>query len=109
MATRTDGRERRWRSSTGSRWSWGTQAGPVGLTSALCSRVGSPSGSATPAGAEASVSQTHPSHSTSTPPARTSSSSPNERISSMERVLTAVARGRPDSRPRRSTSSVSTP
>ena len=30
----------RWASSTGSRWSCGTHAGPVGLSTAACSRVG---------------------------------------------------------------------
>src|ERR687897_773320 len=45
----------RWRSSTGSRWSWGTAAGVVGLADATCSRSASPSGTTVPSG-EASVS-----------------------------------------------------
>jgi hypothetical protein len=39
-ATRTPANERTWSSKTGSRWSWGTHAGAVGLISALCSVVG---------------------------------------------------------------------
>jgi hypothetical protein len=38
--TRALGSVRRWVSSTGSRWSWGTKAGALGLTTRHCSRVG---------------------------------------------------------------------
>ena len=68
-----------------------------------------PTGHIDPAATVASVSDCHPRHSTSTPPARTASSTPQERISSIERRLTTVARGSEDSSARRSTSIVSTP
>ena len=38
--TRDAGSDARCRNITGSRWSWGTTAGVVGLTRALCSAVG---------------------------------------------------------------------
>ena len=101
--------ERRCASSTRSRWSCGTHAGAVGLISAACSRVGSPTSIAGAPSARASVSQLHISQSTSTPPASTSSSSPQARSSSIERVLITVARGSGDGSARRSTSRHSTP
>src|SRR5262245_21898112 len=57
----------------------------------------------------ANVGHDHSCHSTSTPPARISSSSPQERNSSIDRVLTEVARGRLDISARRSTSRLSMP
>ena len=84
--------------------------GAVGLSTAACSRVGTPTGHIEPSATVARVSATaSPRHSTSTPPARTASSTPQERISSIERRLTTVARGSDDSSARRSTSIVSTP
>src|SRR5262249_39252498 len=56
-----------------------------------------------------SVSHAHICHSTSTPPALTSSSSPHARRSSIERVLITVARGSDDRSTRLSTSRHSTP
>ena len=76
---------------------------------ALCSRVGSPTGNGDPSAAAASVADSHPTHSTSAAPARISASSPHARSSSIEPVLSTVARGRPERVRRRSTSSVRTP
>ena len=56
-----------------------------------------PVGCPWPEAACASVSQNHCVHSTSTPPARSSASRPQERSSSIVRRLIVVARGRADS------------
>ena len=69
-------------------------SGAVGLSTAACSLVGRPSLASSPRSASASVSVTSASHSTSgMPPALISSSSPHERRSSIDLVLTTVARG----------------
>ena len=73
-STRAPRNVRRWSSSTGSRWSCGTDAGAVGLRTSLCARVGKLVGWVSPA--SASVGPTHCFHSTSTPPARTSAPAP---------------------------------
>jgi hypothetical protein len=106
-STRADGNERRWSSSTGSTWSCGTEAGAVGLRTALCSRVGKLVGFAWPAAV--SVGPTHCFHSTSTPPARIARSNPQARNSSIVRVLIEAARGSPDRAGRRSTTTTSIP
>jgi hypothetical protein len=99
----------RWRSRTGSGWSWGTPARVIGLAAAACSRPAIPSGSSAPSG-EARVSAAQaPVAFRSSWPARTSPSRPQERSSSMVRVLTAVARGSGDRPGLRSTSSDPTP
>jgi hypothetical protein len=111
VANRTSavGCDRRWASSTGSRWSWGTAASIAGLTAATCRRLGKPLGNMTPSGeARVSVAQA-PASTMATSPARTCSSSPKERSSSMVRTLTPVARGRGDRPGLRSTSSDPTP
>ena len=90
------------RSSTGSRWSCGTQAGAVGLTSGGLLARRDARGHRTTRSAAASPASPHcqPCHSTSTPPARIASSTPQERISSIERVLTdGRARQRTTARP----------
>lgn len=87
----------------------GTQPGAVGLMRRDWARVGRPSSTGTPSVAPASVVQHHMSQSTSTPPALTSGSSPQERSSSMVRMLTVVARGWPNRSARRSTSIRGTP
>ena len=52
--TRAVGSERRWRSSTGSSSSCARQAGPVGLSTSTCARVGMPVQRPEPAAAVAS-------------------------------------------------------
>ena len=91
-------------------WLCGAQSGAVGLSTAAWSLVGSPRATTSPRSASASVSDTSPRHSTSgAPPARISSSSPHDRRSSIERVLTTVARGWDESRRLRSSTSTSAP
>src|SRR5215211_4355375 len=108
-ATSASPERSRWRSSTGSRWSWGTAAGVVGLAVVAWSKPGNPRGTAVPSG-DASVSTAQPSvASRSSWPGRTSSSRLQERSSSMVRVLTAVARGKGDRPGLRSTSRDPTP
>jgi hypothetical protein len=88
--------------------SWASAAGAVGLIAAACSGVGYPSGKGIPCGA-ASVSATQPENATSICLAWTCSSSPQERSSSIVRVLTPVARGSGEGPSRRSTTSEPTP
>ena len=73
--TRAASSERRWATSTGSTWSCGAHAGWLGLTTALCARVGRPTGSATPEATSARVSACHIAHSTSTAAASISAAS----------------------------------
>ena len=89
--------------------SCGMQAGPVGLTTALCSRVGKPTSTGVPEAASASVGVASARHSTSIAAASARSSRPQERSSSIVAVLTPVARGWRDGAGRFSITSVSMP
>ena len=89
--------------------SCGMHAGALGLTTALCSRVGKPTSTGVPEAASASVGVASARHSTSIAAARARSSRPQERSSSIVAVLTPVARGSGDGAARRSTTSVSIP
>ena len=99
---------RRCRSTIGSSSSCPMTAGALGLTAALCSSEGKLAGISKPPGS-ASVSAIHPRGSASTALARTSSSNPQARRSSIDQVLAAFARGRGESPERRSTRRLSIP
>ena len=99
---------RRCRSTIGSSSSCPMTAGALGLTAALCSSDGKLAGISKPPGS-ASVSAIHPRGSASTALARTSSSNPQARRSSIDQVLAAFARGRRERAARRSTKRLSIP
>ena len=90
-------------------WSCGTHAGIDGLLASTArGSVGKPSGTPS-ASAVRSVGDTEHSGRTRSSPARTASSTPQERKISIVRVLTAVARGKIDVLAWRSTTSTRAP
>ncbi len=102
------GRTCRCSRSTGSNSSCATTAYDVGLTRRDSSSVGNPSGTVIPSAATR-VGATRPVGSASNSRARTRSSSPQSRMISIDRGLTAVARGNVDVCSRFSTSITGTP